>query len=310
MSIAVGIDENGLGPQLGPLVVTAVTAKVTAQAEQRMTHDPTVFFHDRLADSKKLVSHQKVQLAEAWARAIAGPAACPDALLQHLCLDSQAVRHSLCPDSALPQCWSPHDEAFQASENQVCLARNDLKDLRSLGVDVLDARCVILCVRRLNDGRHRGVSRLDFDLQAMESLILAIVQHTQQPIDARCGKVGGMMRYPSKFTHLSGFPYGVLHEQRSESAYRLAGIGTIRFLQDAEEKDPLVSIASLVGKWVREMLMNRIVRFYRQHDDTLPDASGYHDPVTNAFVRNSQALRQRLGIPQDCFLRQGKKDVC
>jgi hypothetical protein len=63
-------------------------------------------------------------------------------------------------------------------------------------------------------------------------------------------------------------------------------------------------MASLVGKWVRDVLMARIVRYHRAGDPELPDASGYHDPVTTRFIDATRLSRDR-GLPDDCFEREG-----
>jgi len=60
----------------------------------------------------------------------------------------------------------------------------------------------------------------------------------------------------------------------------------------------------LVGKGVREILMSRIVRFYRGAQPSLPDASGYNDPVTQRFISGTAKQRLRLEIPDDCFRRE------
>ncbi len=309
MSFYVGIDENGLGPQLGPLIVTSVLARVSEEAASRMESEPHVFLHQRLADSKKLVDHRHVVLAEAWARVLGprGPKVRdPSELLEGLTLETMRELQSQCPEAALSQCWGIEEEGFVANATHLAQAQEDLERLRQLGIEVVWTRSSITCVLRMNQARSMGVGRMDLDLRAMEALILAARRRAGEELVARCGKVGGLMRYSSKFTLLSGHLATTMEESRSESAYRLAGLGRVHFLRDAEERDPLVSLASLVGKWVREVLMGRIVRFHRQRVAGLPDASGYNDPVTDRFVRDTQQHRSRLGIPDACFVREGK----
>lgn len=308
MPLYVGIDENGLGPQLGPLIVTAVLARLSDDAERVLLCDPAAFFHERLDDSKKLVDHRHVALGEAWARVLAGGSEVvdPAVLVGRLVLEGLEDLQAPCPKAAKAQCWSTAGERFEADEAKLERARADLERLRSLGVEVLWARSSVTCVKRINEGRRDGLTRMDLDLRAMESLIVAARAQAGQQIVARCGKVGGLMRYENKFSLLSGHLTTVIEETRAESAYRLAGLGRVHFLRDAEERDPLVSLASLVGKWMREALMRRIVRFYRGHDEALPDASGYNDPVTARFVTGSASLRRRLRIADGCFLRAGE----
>jgi len=65
-----------------------------------------------------------------------------------------------------------------------------------------------------------------------------------------------------------------------------------------------VCMASLVGKWVRDLLMARIVRYHRETNADLPDASGYHDPVTTRFVEATRLSRKRRALPDECFERR------
>ena len=307
-----GIDENGLGPQLGPLIVTGVMARLTDAAQERFEHDAASFLHERLADSKQLVDHRHVALGEAWARGLpvgANGITTPDALVQALSLHDRDHLLAPCPKKARAQCWSTDVEVFDATDEQVAAARSDLAALRDHGVDVVWAKSVIVCVKRINEQRAQGRSRLDIDLRSMEELIAAARSEAGEDVQAACGKVGGMQRYAGRFSVLSDRLYTILEESRAQSSYRIAGIGTVRFLRDAEGRDPLVALASLVGKYMRETLMRRIVGHYRRQDGTLRDASGYNDPVTDAFVRATGALRERGGIPDECFLReQGRKD--
>mgnify|MGYP006890134337 CR=1 FL=1 len=58
-----------------------------------------------------------------------------------------------------------------------------------------------------------------------------------------------------------------------------------------------------VGKYLREVLMARVVRFYRDEQPELADASGYHDPVTARFVEATALLREKRKVPARCFER-------
>jgi ribonuclease HII len=324
----VGIDENGLGPRLGPLVVTAVWARTTEAGATRATRRPRGGMRDRLGDSKGLVSHGDVALAEAWARAIAartareraghagGPGAAPietpDALLRALSLDGDEVLRAPCPREHEAQCWTTAGEAFQAGADLVAEVERDLARLERGGVDVRRARCVVACTRRLNEAVGRGLSRFDVDLHSMERLALDAREQAGRDVVALCGKVGGYDRYSAAFGPTSGRLHAVVCEGRARSEYAFPGLGRIAFVRDADDRHLIVSMASLVGKWVRELLMARIVRHHRavaaggagSGGAELPDASGYHDPVTARFVEATRLTRRSTGLPDDCFERR------
>lgn len=82
-----GVDENSLGP----LVVTAVLAEVTAAGQRLFTRPLRGKIREDLGDSKRLVSHSGVTRGEAWARVLTGDAwATPEALFEHLSRESRS----------------------------------------------------------------------------------------------------------------------------------------------------------------------------------------------------------------------------
>jgi ribonuclease HII len=308
-AIRVGIDENGLGPRLGPLVVTAVVARVDGGGHKRVQARPRGALRNRLGDSKRLVSYGDSDLGEAWARAIAarmshdGPEG-PEALVRLLSLDDADTLRAPCPGDHVEQCWGMTGEAFAAEPELVAKVARDLGRLDEQGVTVLRAACVVTCTRRLNEGIARGLTRFHADLHAMERLALDARARAGTDVIATCGKVGGFDRYPAAFGPMNGRLHAVAEEGRARSEYSVPGLGIITFVRDAEDKNLLVGMASLVGKWVRDLLMARIVRYHRVDAPDLPDASGYHDPVTTRFIDATRLLRRKRALPDDCFQRR------
>jgi len=123
-------------------------------------------------------------------------------------------------------------------------------------------------------------------------------------LDIVCGKVGGYAKYSDAFGPLAGRLHAIIEEGAKRSAYRFPGLGTVAFVRDADENDLLVAMASMVGKWVRELMMSRIVRFYGLENELGLAASGYHDPVTEKFVRATALSRRRRAVPDTCFERR------
>jgi ribonuclease HII len=307
-STYVGVDENGLGPRLGPLIVTAVSAEATGDAAAILTRRPRGSLAARLGDSKRLVSFDDSALGEAWARAIAASSglaalpSTPEALIDFLSLDAAAALRALCPSHHEAQCWGTAGELFAADAGAVAAIARDLAKLEARGVRVKRARVAILCAKRLNDGVSRGSSRFDVDLHAMERLVLDAASAAGGEVVATCGKVGGYDRYGEAFARFT------LHtpvvEGRARSEYRVPGVGTVAFVRDAEDGHPLVAMASLVGKWVRDLLMRRIVRFHQRAAPDAPPASGYHDPVTTRFIAATALARRAARVDDECFVRR------
>jgi ribonuclease HII len=307
-----GVDENGLGPRLGPLVVTAILARVSEAGEVVAMRKPRGSLAKRLGDSKTLVSHGDVALGEAWARALAArvglDASGPDSLVHALALDSRSELRRLCPSHVEAQCWNTEREAFEAEGGLVARLSDDLRRLAARGVDVVDVRTTLICTKRLNDERRLGRSRFDVDLHSMERIVLDARRRAGADLEVVCGKVGGYARYSDAFGPLAGRLHAIIEEGAKRSAYSFPGLGTIAFVRDADENHLLVSMASLVGKWIRELMMARIVRHYGHADSALA-ASGYHDPVTDRFVLATALVRRKKNVPDTCFERANDESV-
>ncbi len=307
MSVFVGIDENGLGPRLGPLVVTAAYARADEQGAKVLGRPARGAGATRLGDSKGLVKFGDSALGEAWGRAIASRVGqtleTPEALVRWLSLDGEAELRRPCPSDHAAQCWSVAGEAFEGDALVRDVTR-DLQKLEARGVEVLGVRTCIVCASRLNEASERGLSRFDVDLHAMERLALSVREEVGVDVDVTCGKVGGYGRYSPAFGPLAGRLHTIVEEGQARSSYLFPALGRIAFVRDADASHLLVSLASLVGKWVRDLLMKRVVDYHRAVDPSLPMASGYHDPVTARFVDASALTRKGRGLPDDCFERR------
>jgi len=305
----VGIDENGLGPRLGPLIVTAVSARCDERGAKVASSRPGRAF-SRLGDSKDLVAHGDTSLGEAWACALAArtrpdaPRATPDDLVHALSIDGRDALRARCPKDHEAQCWATDDERFVAEPKLLGQVTRDIDRLAARGVMVTRVDVLTICTERINAAVDRGQSRFVVDLHAMERLALVARDAAGGEIDVTCGKVGGYDRYEDAFGPLAGRLRVTIAEGRARSTYRFPGLGTIAFVRDADAGNLLVGMASLVGKWVRDLLMDRVVRYHQRYDADLPRASGYHDPVTSHFVSATALTRTRRKLPNACFERR------
>jgi ribonuclease HII len=302
----VGADENGLGARLGPLVVTAVLARVDERGRRTLSRKLPKAIRADLDDSKRLLSHTNVALGEAWARVLTtGPATSPAQLFEQLSLEGSSQLKKPCASHVAGQCWNAEAEVFQAEPSLLERVGKHREALEERGVELLSVRSSVVCTKQLNDAKGRGTNRFVSDLNAMESLVLDLRARAGADVEAVCGKVGGIAEYSKFFGPLSGRLHAILEEGRARSGYRFPGLGEIHFVRDADAADPLVSLASLIGKYVRELFMSRIGAHYLEANEAEERRpSGYHDPVTSEFVLRSALLRRRRNIPDHCFERE------
>ena len=305
----VGADENGLGARLGPLVVTAVLARVNERGRRTLSRKLPRAIRADLDDSKRLMSHTDVALGEAWARVLTRvPVNTPTELFERLSLEGPSKLKKRCESHVAGQCWNDRGESFLAEAKDVQRITKHREVLAERGVELLSVRSSVVCTKHLNDEKQRGTNRFVADLNAMEHLVLELRAQAGAEIEAVCGKVGGIAEYSKFFGPLSGRLHAILNEGRARSGYRFPGLGELHFVRDADAADPLVSLASLVGKYVRELFMSRIGLHYadRQSEEKRP--SGYHDPITADFVLRSASLRHNRKIPDHCFERERAGD--
>ena len=300
----IGVDENGLGSRLGPLVVTGVLARTDEQGTRLLSKRLPRSLRASLDDSKQLVSHTDVRLGEAWARVLAAPdALTPHALFERLSFEGTEKLREPCPGNAAAMCWDAEGETFSAEPKLLARVERHRALLAKRGVEILSVQSSVICTERFNRAKRSGKNRFVQDLHAMEALVLALRKRAPTDISAVCGKVGGIGEYSRYFGPLGGWLHNVLDEGHARSAYRFPGVGELAFVRDADASDALVMLASLVGKYVRELFMGRIGRHYPGDPDA-PRPSGYHDPVTARFVKKTALVRKRRKIPDICFERE------
>ncbi|HEX5656566.1 MAG TPA: hypothetical protein VFX59_05195 [Polyangiales bacterium] len=308
--IIVGVDENGLGPLLGPLVTTAASLELK---RYRPEHHAEVGRALGIDDSKATAGFGQMALAEGLALALIEQLSgvLPtdiDALFEALLLDAPEALRTPCPAGSRPQCWSV-SIPLPCFGGDIEAGRQVLRKLARAGLRPLHVRSALACTGSLNTRLRKGQSRVEVDLELMERLVLDARTRSPEDVRAICGMVGGIRNYIARMRHFPLRGVSPARAQRPTLAFDVQGVGHVRFEIDADANHLPVALASMVGKYVRELAMERQNRFYRGHDDSLAEVSGYHDPVTQRFVIASSALRTSLGIDDACFRRRAAKDL-
>src|SRR5439155_23736532 len=122
-------------------------AKVSDDGAKIASRKPKGALAKRLGDSKEMVSHGDVSLAEAWARELArrgcarepcpGGAESPDHLVHALSSEERSSLFAPCPSHVHGQCWSAEGEAFGSDLQLVATIETDLDRLADQGIEVV-----------------------------------------------------------------------------------------------------------------------------------------------------------------------------
>jgi len=300
----VGVDENGLGPRLGPLVATAVTLEV-----EKYRKSALYAFGESIGicDSKVSSGFGRMAAVEGIVLALIDSlyGECPrevDRLFDLVSLDGLLQLRTACPRNSAPQCWKV-PVALPVFGGQVEQGRTVLRKLSRTGIRIRSVRSAITCARVLNTAVKRMGSKFSVDLSLFERLLLCARALLNEDFEAYCGMVGGIRKYPRYFQHFTQSQIETVKEVRSHSIYRISELGLVTFEVDADAHHMPVGLASMLGKYIRELAMERQNQFYLNHEPSLRRVSGYHDPITARFVQQTIKLRDRLRISQECFER-------
>lgn len=253
--ILAGIDEVGYGPKLGPFVVCAVAIE-----------GPDVDLHRALggvvpvADSKKLFTQARgLASIEPTALAYLGqlwPVKTHGALWAHLSPDPRCAPWY--GDLPLP---------CETREIPVTKLREALADHR---LRFLGAWARILEPADYNARVGGNKSELLFDCAA--DLVKCV--HTAGPgrVDVAIGKQGGRRFYLRHIVR--HFGAALVREETPESSVYETDRGMLSFLVDGEDRSFLIALASVIGKYVREVSMRLFNAYWAERVGVRPTA-GY-----------------------------------
>jgi ribonuclease HII len=299
--LIVGVDENGLGPLLGPLVVTAAAFEVQSYDREAVWSAlPAALVAD---DSKQLFSRSKIATAEhytlAWLEAFGIDATTHADLAAAICA---SLPWPLPCQEALPIC--------RPGEQQLPVWSADPRQgpgtdqLVQAGLRPRLVRSLVVCAGAFNTAVERdGMNKLRLDFQLMMRLLAEISKTTGEELRAICGKVGSTRRYGPWLDGLGcGYLWAALDERPERSDYRVAGLGTVSFVRDADADHLPVAVASMIGKYLRELAMHRL-NVDLGWDGPQP-ASGYRDPLTARFAEQTASRREEIGLVEACFARR------
>jgi hypothetical protein len=315
VTLVIGTDEAGYGPNLGPLTVAATAWQVAAPAEQA---EATLTAAIAAAAPARLWGDSK-----AIYRGGAGFELLERGVLVALGLAGEA----------LPVAWADLTEALRFAgtapppeqealgmlsvprhpQQAACAALvAELRErLGALGVRLAAVRCRVVQPGEFNRLLDRGLNKSDIlsmvtlDLAASlaETCAAGVDPAAREPYLIWCDRHGGRRRYAAQVTRAFATPLvSPLEETPARSSYRIGSHGRIEFSVGGESRTP-VAIASMTAKYVRELSMEALNRFWGAHQPGLTATAGY--PVDAARWRQD-AVRaiEKVGLGWDEIWRR------
>ncbi len=319
MPLVLGIDEAGYGPLLGPLVVGATLwrappKQATSDFWQQLAPacgrcDEAGDVRLRVDDSKKVYGRKRglsalERTVLAFARAADLP--CDDF---HDFLARVALPPTI-SESALP--W--YADVRRALPIDPASGFAGAADRLQRVMTAQSLACIGLKAAVLSeDAYNRRADATHNKSAIVVEQVLKLIARALRMLAAgdtlhvHVDRLGGRTNYRPLLQ--DAFPDFALEERtqsETRSAYALNGADRqveIDFEIDADQRHMSVALASMLAKYLREVLMEQFNRFWRQYERDLRPTAGYYQDAKR-FLRDIAPLTQQAGLQEGRFVRR------
>lgn len=317
MAVLVGIDEAGFGPILGPLVVSSSVFSLPRELLEanlwriltRSTADKRKALAGRLliADSKK-----------AYSRALGIKHLQRTTLACLRCLGSQPATLTELMALLSPDClerlsdyaWYGQAASYRlsADADDVAIASFVLADdMASNGIELLElhSRCLDVAYYNKMMASVKNKARVLFT--ATSQLIKAAFDNfAGDDLQIIVDKQGGRIRYRRNLQQMfEDMELKIIRESPTVSSYELRADGKgmrLHFVAGADGRFFPVSLASMVSKYLRQLLVDNMNRYFAGfHPDLRPTAGYWKDGLR--FIKDLKSNIPHVAFDSNQLIR-------
>jgi ribonuclease HII len=315
----IGIDEAGYGPNLGPLVMTSVACRATSarsganlwrtlrRAVRRGCDDED---ERLLIDDSKIVYTPARGLGplEHGVLATALQSLSGEQFLLKICLEK------LCPESLAglgdePWYMGTTSLPSQVNWNDVAKDAGLFRETsQRTRIEWGPVRSVVICPRQFNGLLETWGSKGAVLGHGLKVLLgnVDYIQEDQDAVSFVIDKHGGRNTYAPMLQDAMGEGMVVAHKESNDcSCYSLLGLPRemrFSFQAKADASSFCVALASMVSKYLRELLMQEFNLFWSNHVPGIKPTAGY--PGDSArFYDDIKPAAAKLNIPAAAIWR-------
>jgi ribonuclease HII len=319
MAWIIGIDEAGYGPNLGPLIMSAVAFRVPHEcaganlwkllaraARKEAGDDDKLWINDSkivYSNTKGIAELERNVLAALAADRLDEPIALFD-WLEELSPVSESAHGSLPwygEQPTLPFAVPVESLEKPARRFQDVCTKKDVR-LAAVYAHVVEPGPFN---RAVDQWGSKGGALTD----AIQTLIGALVPRLErdEPVYFMVDKHGGRNTYAALLQHCfaDGMVF-VRQESMDCSHYEIQGYAgpiSLRFQPRADGEHLCVALASMLSKYLREMLMGEFNRFWLERLPGLEPTAGYPSDAAR-FYDAIRPMVEELGIAHDVVWRK------
>jgi ribonuclease HII len=303
----IGVDEAGYGPQLGPLVVSAVVFELADSFLMNDNYIPQIAcLWEKLSDIiiKRRIKSNKLIVCDS----------------KKLYQPSRGIRELETTVLAF-KCLINHDWSYEGLVLPIAASKSKIDNLSVILQDALNENFIRFCDVKIrviesyefNKGIEYYRNKADFLWVISSQLIKSCVDkyYSDNMLFVRAGKQGGRNYYNTYLNKL--FPDKIVQpimESFDNSLYIIfpdsnristSRIG-ISFIKDGDATDFVIALASIFSKYFRELSMIRLNSFFRSFVPSLKPTTGYYTD-SERFIKMIMPVINNFCLDKNNFIR-------
>jgi ribonuclease HII len=322
MTWLIGIDEAGYGPNLGPFVMTAVACRVPKALAEADLWKALHRIVRRDGEKKRLESRLLIADSKVVYSPNRGLKALELGVLATLlhedgeppptlgCLLTRFAGRAHTELSA--ESWftgtTPLPLVVSNGAAQDFASRF-MKASRANDISWSDVNICAVCPARFNQIIAQSGTKGEVSAHALQSILppLCHLLPVEDSVRVLIDKHGGRNHYADILQQ--AFPAGMVMIQAEgpeRSQYEVYGLGRqvrLTFQPRADSAHFCVSLASMISKYLRELLMHEFNAFWQTHVPGLKATAGYPLDATR-FWQEIAPAAQQLGLPEESVWRR------